>query len=59
MEMKSIVKGVGIGMAVGGASAYMKGMMKGSGMKRMAKKKMNVAMKAADSLINDMKYMFR
>lgn len=59
MEMKSIVKGVGIGMAVGGASAYMKGMMKGSGMKRMAKKKMNVAVKAADSLINDMKYMFR
>lgn len=59
MEMKSIVKGVGIGMAVGGASAYMKGMMKGSGMRRMAKKKMNVAMKAADSLINDMKYMFR
>ncbi len=59
MEMKSIMKGIGIGMAVGGASAYVKGMMRGSGVKKMAKKKMSVAMKAADGLMNDMKYMFR
>ena len=59
MEMKSIMKGIGIGMAVGGASAYVKGMVRGSGVKKMAKKKMSVAMKAADGLMNDMKYMFR
>lgn len=59
MEMKSIIKGVGIGMAVGGASAYVKGMAKGSGMKRMAKKKVGVAIKAAEDLMQDMKYMFK
>lgn len=59
MEMKSIVKGIGIGMAVGGASAYMRGMMKGSGMKKMARKKASMIMKAADTLMGDMKYMFK
>lgn len=59
MEMKGIIKGIGIGMAVGGASAYVRGMMRGSGMKKIAKKKINGAMKLADGLIGDMKYMFR
>ena len=59
MEMKGIMKGIGIGMAVGGATAYVRGMVRGSGVKRMAKKKMNTAMKLADGLIGDMKYMFR
>ena len=38
MNMKGIMTGVGIGMAVGGASAYLKGAMAGSVMKRKAKK---------------------
>ncbi len=59
MEMKSIMKGVGIGMAVGGAGAYMKGMMNGSGMKRSARKSMNKAMKNIEGFVGDMKYMFK
>lgn len=59
MDMKSIVKGVGIGMAVGGAGAYMKGMMAGSGMKRSARKSMNKAMKSIEGFVGDMKYMFK
>ena len=59
MEMKSIMKGIGIGMAVGGVSAYMRGMAKGSGMRRMAKKKAGMALKTAEGLMHDMKYMFR
>lgn len=59
MEMKSIAKGVGIGMAVGGATAYLKGMAAGSGMKKMAKKKARCMMKTATGIMDDMKYMFR
>lgn len=57
--MKSVVKGVGIGMAVGGATAYVRGMIKGSGVKRMAKKRAKTVMKAASDFMGDMKYMFR
>lgn len=56
---KSIVKGIGIGMAIGGTTAYLKGMMTGSGMKKMARKKTKTIMKAAGDLMGDMKYMFR
>lgn len=59
VKTKSIAKGIGIGMAVGGASAYLRGMMKGSGMKRMARKKAKTVMKTASDLMGDMKYMFR
>ncbi len=59
MDMKSIVKGVGIGMAVGGAGAYMSGMMSGSGMRRSAKKNMNKAMKNLEGFFSDMRYMFK
>lgn len=57
--MKSIAKGIGIGMAIGGATAYLKGMMTGSGMKKMARKKSKAMMKAANDLMGDMKYMFK
>lgn len=57
--MKSIIKGIGIGMAVGGGAAYLKGMMAGSGMKKMARKKRKLMMKAAGDIIGDMKYMFK
>ncbi len=57
--MKSIMTGIGIGVAVGGASAYLKGAMAGSGMKRMARKKVQKAMKNMEGLVGDMKYMFK
>ncbi len=59
MDMKSIMKGVGIGMAVGGVGAYMKGMAAGSGMKRSAKKNMNKAMKNLEGFVGDVRYMFK
>ncbi|MBQ8504602.1 MAG: hypothetical protein IJ491_10060 [Clostridia bacterium] len=59
MEMKSIMRGVGIGMAVGGAGAYLKGAMAGSGMKRSARKKANKAMKSLEGFIGDVRYMFK
>ena len=57
--MKSIIKGIGIGMAVGGAAAYLKGMSAGCGMKRMARKRTKAVMKVIDGIAGDMKYMFR
>lgn len=57
--MKSIMTGVGIGMAVGGASAYLKGAMAGSGMKRKARKKAQKAIKSMEGLVGDVKYMFK
>lgn len=57
--MKEIIKGISIGMAVGGTMAYVKGMMAGSGMKRMARKKTKAMIKAAGDLMGDMKYMFK
>ena len=57
--MNSIMKGISIGMAVGGTAAYLKGMAAGSGVKKMAKKKRKAMMKVADDIIGDMKYMFK
>ncbi len=57
--MKSIMTGIGIGVAVGGASAYLKGAMAGSGMKRKARRKAQKAMKSMEGLVGDMKYMFK
>lgn len=57
--MKSVVSGIGIGMAVGGASAYIKGMMTGSGMKKAARKKTKALLKSASNLAGDLKYMFK
>ena len=57
--MKSIVKGIGFGMAIGGTAAYLKGVMAGSGMKKMARKKSKAMIKAASDLMGDMKYMFK
>ena len=57
--MKNIATGIGIGVAVGGASAYLKGAMDGTGMKRKARKKANKAMKSVEGFIGDMRYMFK
>jgi hypothetical protein len=57
--MKSIMTGVGIGMAVGGATAYLKSAMAGSMMRRSAKKTARKAMKSMESIMGDVKYIFR
>ena len=49
----------GIGMAVGGATAYLKGAMAGSMMRRSAKKTARKAMKNMESILGDVRYMFR
>lgn len=59
MKKNSLMKGIGIGMALGGVTAYVRGAFAGSGMKRSVKKNMNRAMKSAESLISDIGYMFR
>ncbi len=57
--MKSIMTGIGVGMAVGGATAYLKGAMAGSGMKRKAKKTAQKAIKSMEGIMGDVKYMFK
>lgn len=57
--MKTMMTGIGVGMAVGGAAAYIKGAMAGSGMKRKAKKTAHKAMKNMEELMGDVKYMFK
>ncbi len=57
--MKSIMTGIGVGIAVGGASAYLKGAMAGSGMKRKAKKTAQKAIKNIEGIMGDVKYMFK
>lgn len=57
--MKSVMTGIGIGMAVGGATAYLKGAMAGSMMRRSAKKTARKAIKNIESIMGDVKYMFR
>ncbi len=59
MKKSPIMTGIGIGMAVGGATAFLKGAAAGSGMKRSLKKNMNKAAKSVEGIIGDMKYMFR
>lgn len=59
MNARNIMTGVGIGMAVGGASAYIKGAMAGTKMRKNAKKRMNKAMKSMEGIIGDVKYMFK
>ena len=55
MKKKSIMTGISIGMAVGGATAYMKGAMMGSGARRSVKK----TLKNVESIVGDIRYMFK
>ena len=57
--MKGIMKGIGIGMAIGGTTAFLKGVAAGNGMKRMARKKAKFIMKTIDGIAGDMKYIFK
>ncbi|MBR2079663.1 MAG: hypothetical protein IJ962_05535 [Clostridia bacterium] len=55
MKMKSMWTGISIGMAVGGAAAYVKGAMMGSGAKRTVKK----TLKNVEGIVGDIRYMFK
>ena len=59
MNSKKIMTGVGIGMAVGGVSAYIKGAMAGTRMRKSTRKTMNKAMKSVEGIVGDIKYMFK
>lgn len=54
-----LIKGIGIGMALGGTAAYLKGAMMGCGMKRSVKKNMNKAYKSIEGIMGDVRYMFK
>lgn len=57
--IKGIMKGIGIGVAVGGTAAYIKGAMAGAGMKRSAKKRANRTMKTFENIVGDVRYLFK
>ncbi len=59
MKKNTLMTGIGIGMAVGGTAAFIKGAFAGSGMKRSMKKNMKKAMKSFESIASDVGYMFR
>ena len=59
MKKNSLMTGIGIGMAVGGVTAFIKGAVTGCGARRSFKKSMNKAMKSVDGIISDIGYMFR
>lgn len=54
-----LIKGIGIGVALGGTVAYLKGAVMGCGMKRSMKKNMNKACKSIEGIMGDVRYMFR
>ena len=55
MKMKSVMTGISIGMAVGGAAAYMKGAMMCSGAKRSIKR----TIRNVEGIVGDIRYMFK
>lgn len=59
MNKNMLIKGIGIGMALGGTAAYLKGAMMGCGMKRSVKKNMNKAYKSIEGIMGDVRYMFK
>lgn len=59
MKKSKLMTGIGIGMTVGGAAAFIKGAYKGSGMKRSMKKTVSKAMKSVEGIASDIGYMFR
>ena len=59
MNMKSIMTGVTVGMALGGATAYIKGAMAGSSMKKAYKKKVAKCAKAMGQMFDDVQCLFK
>ena len=58
MSMKSIATGVGLGVAIGGSAALLKGTMS-SKSRRSLRKKADKAMKSVESIIGDVRYLFK
>ena len=56
MNGKDIATGIGIGLAAGGAAAMLSGTKMN---KRALKKKADKAMKTAQGIMGDMRYMFK
>ena len=59
MKMKSVMTGIGIGMAVGGAAGLVTGAMSNPSAKKMYKKKATKALKAMENMFDDMQNMFK
>ena len=59
MKMKSVMTGIGIGMAVGGAAGLVTGAMSNPSTMKMYKKKASKALKAIENMFDDMQYMFK
>ena len=59
MKMKSVMTGIGIGMAVGGAAGLVTSAMGNPSTKKMYKKKAAKALKVMENMFDDMQYMFK
>ncbi len=59
MKMKSVITGLGIGMAVGGAAGFGISAMGNPSAKKMYKKKAAKALKAMETMFDDMQDMFK
>lgn len=59
MKMKSIMTGIGIGMAVGGAAGVLAGAMGDPAAKKAYKKKAGKALKAMETMFDDMQDFFK
>ena len=59
MKMKSVMTGIGIGMAVGGAAGLVTGAMGNPSTKKMYKKKAAKSLKVMENMFDDMQYMFK
>ncbi len=59
MKMKSVMTGLGIGMAVGGAAGLGISAMGNPSAKKMYKKKAAKALKAMENMFDDMQDMFK
>lgn len=57
--MKTMVTGLGIGMAVGSAASMTAMAMSNSSVKRQYKKKMGKALKSMEHMLGDVGYMFK
>lgn len=58
-SMSKLVTGMGIGLAVGGASAFIGGTMMSGSTKKALKKKAAKTFKTMESLVDDIQYMFK
>ncbi len=58
MNMKGIAAGVGLGVALGGSAALLTGSMSQRS-RRSLRKTANKAMKSVESMVGDMRYLFK